>query len=251
MTSSNCTVGGVCTGLGIPPQNIGDVYGVVKAYTTRVGIGAFPTEQINVSPQPRRDPGAHAEHPWGGRVLRQHGAMRLHDGALCTPSPHSPTPQGGVTGEQGAHSPLQAPAWRCSETPRVSARSPQDPAGLPLSARPRVLVAVRTGGSCPEQVCVSRIAGCLRPEVSGGCNRAGSPGPAWGPEEEETPPAGPLSYRAGPLCPRCPVRALQESEGRQGAPHRGRAAVRREFVRAAASSNALSHGGGDTGQRKG
>lgn len=49
VTSSNCTVGGVCTGLGIPPQNIGDVYGVVKAYTTRVGIGAFPTEQINVS----------------------------------------------------------------------------------------------------------------------------------------------------------------------------------------------------------
>lgn len=200
---------------------------------------------------PRGPCGRVDRHPWGGRVLRQHGAMRLHDGALCTPSPHSPTPQGGVTGQQGAHSPLQAPAWRCSETPRVSARSPQDPAGLPLSARPCVLVAVRTGGSCPEQVCVSRIAGCLRPEVSGGCNRAGSPGPAWGPEEEETPPAGPLSYRAGPLCPRCPVRALQESEGRRGAPHRGRAAVRREFVRAAASSNALSHGGGDTGQRKG
>ncbi|XP_056422932.1 adenylosuccinate synthetase isozyme 2 [Hyla sarda] len=47
VTSSNCTVGGVCTGLGIPPQSIGDVYGVVKAYTTRVGIGAFPTEQNN------------------------------------------------------------------------------------------------------------------------------------------------------------------------------------------------------------
>ncbi|XP_014340647.1 adenylosuccinate synthetase isozyme 1 A isoform X2 [Latimeria chalumnae] len=47
VTSSNCTVGGVCTGLGIPPQNIGEVYGVVKAYTTRVGIGAFPTEQTN------------------------------------------------------------------------------------------------------------------------------------------------------------------------------------------------------------
>lgn len=60
MTSSNCTVGGVCTGLGIPPQNIGDVYGVVKAYTTRVGIGAFPTEQINVSPQPRGAPGDRA-----------------------------------------------------------------------------------------------------------------------------------------------------------------------------------------------
>ncbi|XP_062892244.1 adenylosuccinate synthase, like [Mobula hypostoma] len=45
VTSSNCTVGGVCTGLGIPPRNVGAVYGVVKAYTTRVGVGAFPTEQ--------------------------------------------------------------------------------------------------------------------------------------------------------------------------------------------------------------
>ncbi|MEQ2215602.1 Adenylosuccinate synthetase isozyme 2 [Xenoophorus captivus] len=48
VTSSNCTVGGVCTGLGMPPQNVGEVYGVVKAYTTRVGIGAFPSEQNNV-----------------------------------------------------------------------------------------------------------------------------------------------------------------------------------------------------------
>nr|XP_033792462.1 adenylosuccinate synthetase isozyme 2 isoform X2 [Geotrypetes seraphini] len=47
VTSSNCTVGGVCTGLGMPPHNVGEVYGVVKAYTTRVGIGAFPTEQNN------------------------------------------------------------------------------------------------------------------------------------------------------------------------------------------------------------
>lgn len=49
VTSSNCTVGGVCTGLGVPPSHIGRVYGVVKAYTTRVGVGAFPTEQDNVS----------------------------------------------------------------------------------------------------------------------------------------------------------------------------------------------------------
>ncbi|MFT7814628.1 adenylosuccinate synthetase isozyme 2-like [Arapaima gigas] len=47
VTSSNCTVGGVCTGLGVPPSHIGHVYGVVKAYTTRVGVGAFPTEQDN------------------------------------------------------------------------------------------------------------------------------------------------------------------------------------------------------------
>ncbi|XP_013783579.1 adenylosuccinate synthetase-like [Limulus polyphemus] len=44
VTSSNCTVGGVCTGLGIPPRYIGEVYGVVKAYCTRVGDGPFPTE---------------------------------------------------------------------------------------------------------------------------------------------------------------------------------------------------------------
>lgn len=47
VTSSNCSIGGVCTGLGIPPPVIGCVYGVVKAYTTRVGDGPFPTEQKN------------------------------------------------------------------------------------------------------------------------------------------------------------------------------------------------------------
>ncbi|XP_058060861.1 adenylosuccinate synthetase-like [Anopheles bellator] len=44
VTSSNCSVGGVLTGLGLPPQSIGEVVGVVKAYTTRVGDGPFPTE---------------------------------------------------------------------------------------------------------------------------------------------------------------------------------------------------------------
>lgn len=44
VTSSSCAVGAVCTGLGIPPTAIGDVYGVTKAYTTRVGHGGFPTE---------------------------------------------------------------------------------------------------------------------------------------------------------------------------------------------------------------
>lgn len=48
VTSSNCSIGGVCTGLGLPPSKIGEVIGVVKAYTTRVGDGPFPTEQINV-----------------------------------------------------------------------------------------------------------------------------------------------------------------------------------------------------------
>ena len=44
VTSSNPTAGGACTGLGIPPNKIDKVIGVVKAYTTRVGEGPFPTE---------------------------------------------------------------------------------------------------------------------------------------------------------------------------------------------------------------
>ncbi len=44
VTSSNASIGGVCTGLGVPPKSIGAVLGVVKAYTTRVGEGPFPTE---------------------------------------------------------------------------------------------------------------------------------------------------------------------------------------------------------------
>jgi adenylosuccinate synthase len=44
VTSSNPTSGGACTGLGIPPSSISSIMGVVKAYTTRVGNGPFPTE---------------------------------------------------------------------------------------------------------------------------------------------------------------------------------------------------------------
>jgi adenylosuccinate synthase len=44
VTSSNTVVGGVCTGLGVAPKHINMVIGVAKAYTTRVGGGAFPTE---------------------------------------------------------------------------------------------------------------------------------------------------------------------------------------------------------------
>ena len=44
VTSSNTTASGACTGLGIAPNKIGDVFGIFKAYTTRVGSGPFPTE---------------------------------------------------------------------------------------------------------------------------------------------------------------------------------------------------------------
>ena len=44
VTSSNTTTSGACTGLGIPPTSIGKVFGIFKAYCTRVGSGPFPTE---------------------------------------------------------------------------------------------------------------------------------------------------------------------------------------------------------------
>ena len=47
VTSSNPTIGGVCTGSGIGAKNIGEVYGVIKAYASRVGSGPFVTEQNN------------------------------------------------------------------------------------------------------------------------------------------------------------------------------------------------------------
>jgi adenylosuccinate synthase len=46
VTSSSPTSGGACTGTGIPPTKITLVFGIVKAYTTRVGLGPFPTELV-------------------------------------------------------------------------------------------------------------------------------------------------------------------------------------------------------------
>jgi adenylosuccinate synthase len=57
VTSSNTIAAGVCLGLGIAPSKIGEVYGVFKAYCTRVGSGPFPTELINDEGQKLRDEG--------------------------------------------------------------------------------------------------------------------------------------------------------------------------------------------------
>lgn len=58
VTSSATGIGGVLTGLGIPPRCINNVYGVVKAYTTRVGEGPFPTEQLNADGETLQTVGA-------------------------------------------------------------------------------------------------------------------------------------------------------------------------------------------------
>jgi adenylosuccinate synthase len=57
VTSSNTVCAGACTGLGIAPQKIGKVFGIFKAYCTRVGMGPFPTELFDNDGQNLRDVG--------------------------------------------------------------------------------------------------------------------------------------------------------------------------------------------------
>ena len=57
VTSSNTICAGACTGLGLAPNKIGEVFGIFKAYSTRVGGGPFPTEQKNVIGKLLRDKG--------------------------------------------------------------------------------------------------------------------------------------------------------------------------------------------------
>jgi adenylosuccinate synthase len=57
VTSSNATAGGACTGTGVPPSRIDRVIAVVKAYTTRVGEGPFPTELFDEDGDRLRDAG--------------------------------------------------------------------------------------------------------------------------------------------------------------------------------------------------
>jgi adenylosuccinate synthase len=57
VTSSNTICAGACTGLGVAPGAIGNVYGIFKAYCTRVGSGPFPTELFDETDQSLRDNG--------------------------------------------------------------------------------------------------------------------------------------------------------------------------------------------------
>ncbi len=58
VTSSSPTSGGACTGTGIPPTKINMVFGIVKAYTTRVGFGPFPTELLDDTGEKLREIGS-------------------------------------------------------------------------------------------------------------------------------------------------------------------------------------------------
>lgn len=57
VTSSNTVCAGVCTGLGVSPRTIGEVYGIFKAYCTRVGSGPFPTELFDETGEAMRENG--------------------------------------------------------------------------------------------------------------------------------------------------------------------------------------------------
>ncbi len=66
VTSSNTVSAGACTGLGVSPKRIGEVYGIFKAYCTRVGSGPFPTELFDEYGQKMRDAG----HEYGSTTGR-------------------------------------------------------------------------------------------------------------------------------------------------------------------------------------
>ena len=57
VTSSNTTAAGVCSGLGVAPKQIGEVFGIFKAYCTRVGSGPFPTELLEETGEKMRAEG--------------------------------------------------------------------------------------------------------------------------------------------------------------------------------------------------
>jgi adenylosuccinate synthase len=67
VTSSNTICAGACTGLGIGPNRIGEVYGIMKAYCTRVGAGPFPTELFDETGKKIRDLG----HEYGAVTGRE------------------------------------------------------------------------------------------------------------------------------------------------------------------------------------
>jgi len=83
VTSSNSTAGGACTGSGVGPSRIGKVIGVVKAYTTRVGEGPFPTEfsdkLMNVIRDKGKEFGATTGRPrrcgWFDTLIVKHAVM--------------------------------------------------------------------------------------------------------------------------------------------------------------------------------
>ena len=67
VTSSNTITAGACVGLGLAPNKIGDVYGIFKAYCTRVGSGPFPTELFDETGAKIRDLG----HEYGAVTGRE------------------------------------------------------------------------------------------------------------------------------------------------------------------------------------
>ncbi len=67
VTSSNTVTAGACTGLGVAPNKIGDVFGIFKAYCTRVGSGPFPTELFDETGKTIRDLG----HEYGAVTGRE------------------------------------------------------------------------------------------------------------------------------------------------------------------------------------
>jgi adenylosuccinate synthase len=104
VTSSSATAGGACTGAGIPPTRVDKVIAVVKAYTTAVGEGPFPTELHDADGERLRDVGASS------------GRRRAGPAAAAGTTPSSPGTPRASTASPTSCSPSStcSPGWSAS-----------------------------------------------------------------------------------------------------------------------------------------
>ena len=105
VTSSNTVTAGACTGLGVAPRHIGEVYGIFKAYSTRVGSGPFPTELMNEEGERLRKAG----NEFGSTTGRPRRCGGRRTG---NPAPASRIPLSGILSPTTERPELLPGTWR-------------------------------------------------------------------------------------------------------------------------------------------
>ena len=139
VTSSNPVAGGVCVGAGVGPTRIDRVIGVIKAYTTRVGSGPFPTELFDADGERaaahrRRDRCLHRPHP-SLRLVRRRRSPATPPASTASPTSSSPSSTccrlGEDPGLRGLRDRRRAPRRDADDADRVPPRE----AGLRVPRR--------------------------------------------------------------------------------------------------------------------
>jgi adenylosuccinate synthase len=111
VTSSNCSALGLYTGAGVPPQTVQNFVGIIKAYTTRVGGGPFPTEQANATGDYIRERG----NEYGTTTRAPAAAVGSTPWQSNTPSTSAVSPP------WPSPSSMSSPAWTTSKSAPATA----------------------------------------------------------------------------------------------------------------------------------